>query len=224
MSDGQNDTHLQVLEGLPWYVTGRLDGVEEARIREHLARCEDCRRELQREVALQALLGAQRRHAEGDDAAGDADAAFARLERRIHDAAARPVGRDAPGARTRPARVGWNAGLTWRTAAVLAGVAALGGVIESAWLAPHYRSATAAALPAPNGTRLRLVLAPRSPVGDWVAWLTAERARVVDGPAPNGAWTVALPERLDAVALQAQLTRWRARAGVELVEPVDGPP
>ncbi len=209
MNDADIDPHVRTLEGLPWYVTGRLEAAEATQIRAHLEHCAPCRLELEREVALQALVSSR---AQSVDAAA---ASFARLEGRIRGAGAASA--DGPGQRVAAA----THSRAWlRVAAAVAGAAVIGGLLEYAWVVPHYRSATSAAQPAPSGTRLRLVLAPDASVGEWAAWLSAEGAQVVAGPSASGAWTVSLPTRLNPSALKDRLARWRSRPGIELVEPV----
>lgn len=215
MSDSDDDPHFQAVQGMPWYVTGRLDGAEEAQIREHLAHCETCRVEWERERALQALISSRTR------APDTAAASFARLQHRLDDARRTPRVAprvDAPEPR-HAGSPGWQ-----RVAAALAGAAVLLGLLEFAWVSPHYRTATSAPTPALQGTRLRVLLAPNASVGSWVTWLNREGAQVTAGPAANGAWTVSLPVRLDATALQTQLARWRAQPEVRLVEPIGASP
>ena len=49
------DTHLQVLQILPWYATGQLDAAEQAEVQAHLAGCAEC----QAEVRFQRRLDAE---------------------------------------------------------------------------------------------------------------------------------------------------------------------
>ncbi len=71
------DTHQSVQELLPWYVTGRLDAVEAARIEGHLAHCAHCLAELEWERRLQALHGRHAGAADEADEVGQASAADA---------------------------------------------------------------------------------------------------------------------------------------------------
>ncbi len=78
-----NDTHLELQSLLPWYVTGRLDPVEHARVEAHLASCEDCREELHFERTLAKTV---------KEMPLDAEVGWRRLERRLEAEPPRQVG------------------------------------------------------------------------------------------------------------------------------------
>src|SRR5690349_8094093 len=69
-----DDNHWELQRLLPWYVTGRLEPAEHARVEAHLAECEECREEVRFERTLAQSV---------KDLPLDAEVGWRRLERRL---------------------------------------------------------------------------------------------------------------------------------------------
>lgn len=185
---------------LPWYVTGRLAGEEQALMEAHLPACAECRADLVSERALRAAVAAPT-----SEAAEDWSQARARLTLPPARARRRPAA---------PSRRAWAPWLGWAVAAC-----------QLAWLAPGwFRSpapapafhalASVAARPAGN---VLVMFRPGVTEAAMRAALLASDARLADGPTPAGAYLLAVPtgERVGAVAAL------RRRPAILLAQPVD---
>src|SRR6185312_13739208 len=69
-----DESHWELQRLLPWYVTGRLDPAEQARVEAHLAGCEECQEEVRFERTLAKTV---------KDLPLDAEVGWRRLERRL---------------------------------------------------------------------------------------------------------------------------------------------
>jgi anti-sigma factor RsiW len=156
------EQHAEIQRLLPWYVTARLDPLEQARIEAHLAACAECRAEVRSEQALKAQVKSMPAQVERD---------WARLRERI--AAASPVsaGREVRGRRRAglrpPAWVGWA------IAAQILLVVLLGAQVASRPPPAEYRALAAA--PA-AGARIMVTFRPDSPEQELREALNAARA------------------------------------------------
>lgn len=195
------DRHAEVQLLLPWYVSGRLDAGEHARVEAHLRDCAECQAELRQEQQLDLVVGALQLDVEHD---------WADMRRRL-----RPTpswrGRFAAmlrGAVT-PERLVWAVGA--QVAVVLAATTLL--VISQR---PAEYHTLGSAQPAPVGDVL-VVFRPETPEATLRGILTASGARLVDGPTSAGAYVLAVPP--DARA--ATLVTLRGRHEVLMAEPID---
>lgn len=197
-----DDSHWELQRLLPWYVTGRLDPAEHARVEAHLAGCEECREEVRFERTLAETV---------KDLPLDAEVGWRRLERRLK---AEPPRRE-PLARSGAVRTGvlWGG---WAVAACA--VVAVGVTV-----APRLQQPSAAAyhaLGAPHSVtpgNMVVIFRPDTPERAIRAALTGVGARIVDGPTAADAYVLQVPAAKRAGAL-AQL---RSGHNIVLAEPVD---
>lgn len=212
---------------LPWHVAGTLDADDRAVVERHLTACADCRRELEVEGRLKALVAA--------DDAGAADgwhAVALALDR--EELAGGPLP-PLPAARpARDRRRGWAAAgrmlsdprrLRWIAGAQFAALLALGTAVIGPLSQGGGREAPYRALgdaPAADAARGN-VLAMFRPDASEAALrraLTASGARLVNGPTEAGAWVLAVPGGADG----APLARLRSQHDVTMAEPIgEGP-
>jgi anti-sigma factor RsiW len=165
--------HLQASELLPWFVNGTLDHDEHARVERHLADCIACKQDLTRLRAWQ-----QQYRGEGEDVG--ASRGLARVQARIDEiesgiAAQRGWRRIA---------AGWNAAAIWVRVVLLAQTALLAGLITILLLKP---------VPQPAPARRAHVVAvfpPARTEQEIRSLLLTARARIVDGPTAEGAYTL----------------------------------
>ena len=196
--------HEEIKSLLPWYVTGRLDPAEHARVAAHLVGCEECRSE----VRFERRLGT-----EVAEAPVDVEEGWRTMRRRLTAGRARA----GPFAALRlalppgPWRV-WL-GATLAAQAVL--LIALGGWLIPALAPAPYHALASASAPAPGN----VVVMFRPQISERTMRLTlaAAGARIADGPTGAGAWVLNVPpaERAKALAVL------RARPEVTLAQPVD---
>jgi len=204
------DDHLDIAELLPWYVTGRLETVELARVEAHLAGCAECRAD----VLFQRQLGA-----EIAALPTDIDQGWRSLRRRIEQES-RPFGLIGSGLawiRRSFGRVGRRApGLGWALASVLV-LAMSGAALVSTDRRPAYH-ALGATQPSPVGNVI-VMFRPDTVEKSMRDMMTADRVRLVDGPTAAGAYILQAPaDRRETI-----LRKWRARSDILLAQPIDGP-
>lgn len=186
----------RLLELLPWYVNGTLQGAEHDEVRHALRSSLTLRREHDRLVRLRALM-------QQDDAEHAAtDRAFERLMTRIR--------------RKRP----WQRPAAWRAAA-----AALVAVGVALWwqagppTAPQrFETLTA---PGRDAAELRVVFAPDVPPKARAELLAAHGLEIGTPPTPEGVHTLALPAGADARAI-ADALRADPRVAFVSTPPADG--
>jgi anti-sigma factor RsiW len=182
-----------VQELLPWYVTGRLDAVEQARVRTHVEACADCQAEVRTEERLEAEV--------------------ARLPLDVERGWADMRGRlaaDAAPARWLRVPASW---LGWGVAAALAATI---GVISLPRPEPAAYHALGSPPAAATGNVV-VVFLPETTERRMREVLKASEARLVDGPtAANGyVLHVAPAQRTAALAML------RADKAVVVAEPLD---
>jgi anti-sigma factor RsiW len=194
--------HVQASELLPWFVNGTLDPHEHARVEHHLADCIACKQELVRLRAWQ-----QQYRGEGEDAG--ASHGLARVSARIDEiesgiAAQRRWPRMA---------ASWNSAAPWLRVVVLAQIALLTGLITVLLLKPISHPAPAAwSAPA----RVLAVFHPIKPEHEIRALLLSTGARIVDGPTPEGAYTLEVNGSKQLEVLE----QLRAHGAVQRAEPI----
>lgn len=200
----QGDEHQQVQLLLPWYVTGRLEALEHARVEAHLAGCAEC----QADVAHERKLAAEVR-----GLSVSAESGWSRLRERI--AAAEP----APG----PARRSFQrppAWLGWALAAQFIFALALGALLLPRSQPARYQTLGArpaeASAPAVVTGDLVVIFRPDTREQDLRATINGVGGRVVDGPTSTDAYVLQVP----APRRDAALAALRGSAAVLLAEPL----
>ena len=205
--------HQEAQSLLPWYVSERLDGSEHARVEAHLAQCPDCRADVVAERRLAVEWASLPMESEtswlrlrglvaGDDARRARSALSSRLSDMVRDAVTR--------------RPSWVTGLGWGLAAAQgAMLAAIGiAVVTAPAVAPYH---TLGAGQAPSVGNAIVIFDPDVSERRLRETLTANHARIVDGPAASGVYVVHVP----ADERAAILLRMRARPEVALAQPID---
>ena len=203
-----SEEHRDVQELLAWYVTGKLEAGEHARVGAHLASCAECQRDLAFQRKLEAGIAAMPVDVEQgwtrlrELAEAEETAAVAPLEKR----------------RARFGREGLGY-LGWGVAASLA--VALGATLmptASTQLAQNdgtYHALGAAPTAAPGN--LIVIFRPDVTEADMRAALRAADARLVDGPTAADAYVLSTP----AAHRSAALALLKARHEIVLAEPMD---
>ena len=193
---------------LPWYVTGRLEADERARVAAHLETCAKCRADLQLEQRLEAEVGALPL---------DIERGWEAMRRRVAEAET-PRGpfAAARGAAVRAWRTPW---LGWTAAAGVAIVALLAVPAQKAAAPepPARFHALSSPTPSPPADVL-VVFRPEARAADIAQVLRASGAQIAEGP--NGADAFAL--RVARPQREAALKALRASSAVALAEPIAG--
>ena len=213
---------------LPWFVTGRLDADETARIAAHVASCHACRLDLEQERALRDVVRTDDRTHAPDAARG-----FQKLMARIGETERAlptepPARKPVAVRRLRVPRVP-----RWFGAAVVAHALALALVGAALWRhtdrideAP-FRTLTTGTAPTASGqAHLRVVFAPGTTTQELAGILDVIDARIVDGPSTAGAYALALSGNgaPSEAAVRETLATLRADARVILAEPLRAEP
>ena len=197
--------HSEVADLLPWYANGTLDPDERTRVERQLADCIACKQDL---VVLREMRTIYSAKAD-DHAASDGLARVrARIEQLPHERHLAAGGSLL--ARIKPR---W-----WQT--LLIAQAAVIVLLVAAFLLrseppPYYHTLAAAPSSAARGAELIVVFDAERSEGQIREVLRTLHARIVDGPTPEGAYTLEVPAAEQAQAL-AQL---RERAWVRFAEP-----
>ena len=214
------DEHRDLQDLLPWYVNGQLDAVEQAQLEGHLHDCALCQAELKVQRQLETEIkrlpisaeegwSQMRRRLEAENRPARSPWAWLRAlaprGRKSELGGLMAGGRSGGGA--------WAAAPGWAMAGVL-------GLVSTAVLLTYaqparYHALSAARTPAATGNVL-VMFRPDTREKDMRAALQDSAARLVDGPTAAGAYVLQVPAagRADALA------RLRARAEVELAEPI----
>ncbi len=207
------DLHDDACALLPWYVTGRLDAEDVARVEAHLPTCPQCQADLAAERRLHAAI------ADLDEATGDVDAGFAALRAQLQPRTAMPAPR-----RTRAQQIGrqWRKSAPWLRWAVAAELALL--VLAGAALvithqakpaAPVYR--TLGSAPDPATANIVVVFRPDIRESELRQTLRQNDARLVGGPTAADAYLL----HVDAAARSATVEHLRHASAIVLAEPID---
>src|SRR5258705_1601504 len=213
-----DETHDRAWELLPWLVSGRVDHDTDPWLAQHVAACEECRREVELQSEMHAGFAADSRVEYAPQAS------FEKLATRIkefEDEEHRQAGVIArePTPVMRIPR--------WLTATLaVQGVFGLALAVLVGWqtydrmLAPNYQTLTSAD-PAPVARgNLRIVLAPAVTLGDFESLVDSLGATVVAGPTSAHVWTLAVPYRVSSAQFAKMLETLRADERVALAEPV----
>jgi anti-sigma factor RsiW len=194
--------HDAVQALLPWYVTGRLDADERARVQAHLAGCARCRHELAWERRLQAAHAALA-------PSGDVERGLAKLRLQIGDEARSPL----PRALAR----GWRAAAPWLrwTVALQAALIVAVVLVAGPPAGERYRALGGAGSAAVGNAVV--AFAPGASELQMRQALQRCTARIVSGPGASGAYVLEVPGGASVEALACL----RAQAGVALAESLD---
>jgi hypothetical protein len=186
---------------LPWYLVGRLEGAEQAKLEAHLKVCRSCQAELRTEEALEAEIARL---------PAGVEAGWADMVRRVRGDAA-----DASATAYLGRAMPW---FGWAAAGILAVVLVVGAELRphptQAPPAKYHALSDASGAPAGN---VVVVLRPEASARAIRQALEASGAKIVDGPTSAGAFVLRVaPGRRDAA-----LDTLRASGVVRLAQPLD---
>jgi hypothetical protein len=205
------DRHREIQLLLPWYVTGRLDEADTARVETHLAGCAKCRAELKVEQRLdQEVAGLPL----------GVEQSWAAMRRRIEATPLEPGGR----VRAWAAALGRDAGGAWRVGGPWLGWAFAAAAALVVIAGPLPRTPQPAAYhalgAATGGAAGNVIVIFRSDASEAAMRqsLGAADARVVDGPTAAGAYVLRVP----AAERERALSSLRTSGVVRMAEPIDG--
>ena len=209
------DPHHEALTLLPWYVTGKLDAQDLARVEAHLRTCLACQAELTAEQSLQAELADI---ATDPVTAADTDRDWAALSRRMAVRPRRP--RVASWLAT--AANQWNGSAPWLRWAVAAqfGLLVLFGAFALPRLIPAQAPAnyhTLGAAPAVATANVIVMFRPDTTEQTLRQTLKTYDARLVDGPTAANAYMLRVP----ADQRTAVIAKLRGQSSITLAQPVD---
>jgi len=196
-----DDSHWELQRLLPWYVTGRLDPAEHARVEAHLAGCQECQVEVRFERTLAKTV---------KDLPLDTEVGWRRMERRLEAEPPRRAGPDRSAVR--------RTGVLWGGWAVAAcALVAVGVTVAPRQTGPAaaYHALGAAHSVSPGN--LVVIFRPDTPEKAIRAALTQVGAHIVDGPTPADAYVLQVP----AAQRTSALAQLRSRPNIILAEPVD---
>ncbi len=202
----RGNPHREAEELLPWYVTGRIDPVDRAKVEGHLAVCAAC----QAELALERRL-----HGEVAGLPLDVGMRWAEFRQRLDLAPPRRQRVAKVGAAVwrmvgRPGTVGWFLAAQLAFVLVIAvEVSPLGQPV-----APYRALGTATTENVGNAI---IIFRPDTSEQALRDTLNASGARLVGGPTAADAYVLYVPPARRAAAL----ARLRAEANVVLAEPID---
>lgn len=209
---------------LPWFVTGRLEPDDSARVEAHLADCPTCRSELGLQRMLRDALRADDRvelspHPSLDQLLHRID----ELDREIPAAAS-----EGATAATTATRAGPPS--RWLVAALLLQTVGLVLLCSLLWGRPagplgsaRYQTLTASTVVGPVPAQIRVVFAPGTSVAEVARILRRTDARIVDGPSEAGAYALALADgAASPVAIGDCIARLREDTSIVFAEPIVG--
>lgn len=206
------DLHEEISALLPWYVTGRLDDDERARVEAHLKTCPQCQSDVAAECKLQAVVADL-----SVNGIEDADDGWTRLQSQVKARPQRLV--------TRRLVQQWRGSapwLRWAAAAQLAALVVGGGgalwwqVRQAPKAEPAVYHALGSAPETPAGNVV-VVFRPDITERDLRQTLRDSHARLVDGPTAADAYILHVaPKDRDAT-----LATLRNRPAIVLAEPID---
>jgi anti-sigma factor RsiW len=201
-----DDEHREVALLLPWYVTGRLDDLERARVETHLTTCAQCQAELRFERRLETEVA---------ELPVELERGWAEMRNRITAAApARGKVRGRGDHRLAGRQAGWMWGAI---AAQMLLLLMLGGFTLVHTLgAPRYQTLGSASAPA--AANVAVMFRPETSVQDLRRVLNAVAGQVVGGPTAAGAYLLHVPDEGRAAAV----ANLRLQAAVVLAAPIDG--
>ena len=196
--------HDEIRALLPWYVTGRLEEKEHARVAAHLKTCRACLEEVEFERRLEVEVAA---------APVDVEQGWRAMRRRMAEAPAERRFWRLGEAWQGPSWVGWA--LASQALLILTAGALTLSVKSPAPPAAAYRALGAP--PRANAGNLLVMFRPDTPEVSMRRVLQVADARLVDGPTAAGAYVLHAP----ASERNEVLARLRARNEVTLAQPLD---
>jgi hypothetical protein len=201
---GSDSAHRAVLELLPWYVNGTLEGAERAQVEAHVCACLPCRRELEAERALQNALSVSPHDPEWSQA-------LAHMHVRLN-AAER-------GSLLGLVRRLWHASPPLLRGALALQLAVILGLVAALALRSpgEYRTLSSHAAVAPQRIGIAVIFKDGRSEGEIRELLGQLRLRIVDGPTDAGSYTLAVESSAHRDAVVSAL---REHPAVELALPV----
>ena len=193
--------HREVQALLPWYVTGRLDDADRARVAAHLSTCAECQEELRFERRLDVEVAG---------APMDVEHAWAKMRRRA----------ETPRPSLPSITSLWRGGGPWLglVLATQIAVVVLIGAALTPRMAPPAPYHALAATPALAVGNVLVMFRPDTPERALRLALEGANAQLTDGPTRAGAYVLHVP----AAERDRALARLRANGRVILAQPVDG--
>lgn len=197
--------HQEAWALLPWYCNDTLAAQEKARVELHLGGCLVCRRELE-------LLGVLAAHTVEPKAGAECEAALRRLSQRLDRAP------------TRPRQFPWAAAAMITMCTSLLGWAADNAERSTAWLRNAGYSMVAErvqqdAVSNPLGPQVNLVFYDDITERELRSLVLAVGAVVVEGPTPQGVYTLAFARQMSPGEVLDALRKLRYSRGVLFAEP-----
>jgi hypothetical protein len=199
--------HKHAWELIPWYVNGTVTESKRDGLQVHLEHCTQCRDEVEAQRAL--LQGMKTRQ----QVESMPHASLQKLMARI----------DADPDLRRPVPTRSTRTLRWLTAAVVLQALLLGGLATLLLRSPQgdvpvtYQTVSSPA-PVPGAASVRAVFSPDMTLGELQALLERAHLRIVNGPSPEGVYTLA-PSSAGDDPRQALLTI-RAHPAARFAEPI----
>lgn len=199
--------HKHAWELIPWYVNGTVSESRREGLQHHLEECSLCREEVEAQRAL--MQGMKTRQQVETMPHASLQKLMARLDSEPE------VQRPAAG---RPPRA-----LRWLTAAVVLQAVMLGALATLLLRSPAgeapapYQTVSSPAV-TPGAASVRAVFSPDMTLGELQALLERARLRIVNGPSPEGVYTLATTSSSDDPK-QALLTV-RAHPAARFAEPI----
>jgi hypothetical protein len=206
---------------LPWYVAGRLEAADTARVTRHLERCTTCRDDLEHERAIRSLLKSE------SSVQYAPQPGLARTLARIDE-----LEREAPAAAPAVARLAAEpvrrfSAVPWLAAAALVQAVAL-GILGTAMFhrsadagqEPRYATLSAEAPPLFAGEHIRAVFSPNVTLGALDALLAGNALTIIRGPSDAGVYTLAFTDADGTTGrLERTIAALRANPQVKFAEP-----
>lgn len=212
-------THMETRDLIPWWVNGRLADAEARQVESHLARCAECRADVEVEQRLRAAV----RHKSA--VAYAPQVSLQKLLSHIEDVEREMPTRPAPGAPGTPPATAVASGTRWKVAAgVLLGLG-LGLLASSGWQSTRaggpaaYRTATSAQPATARAAQVRVVFSSTTSVEELTRIVAGNGLTIVDGPSASGVYDLALAAGSRDSAAVA-VVRLRADPRVRFAEPV----
>lgn len=207
---------------LPWFVSGRLDPVERARVDEHLATCPICRADRDAQAELRELMRSDDRVEHSPQPALEKlMSRIDEMDREIESGEAPDVPAPSRGAMPAP---------RWLVSALVVQTVGLGVLGAALWKhsgseasVGQYRTLASTAEVAMSSPQLRVVFAPATTVAEIAELLRPMHGTVASGPSEAGAYAIAVPDDYAGLReLDGQIERLRADRRVLFVEPIAG--
>ena len=201
--------HQEVAELLPWFVNGTLETLERAKVQRHLAQCIACKQEVVHLTALQA-----------DVIRDESDPAIAQALSRVRTRIERFVSRRSPPRPVQTTVEQWRSLRPWHRGVVIGQlivIVALAALMASRTAPQYYHTLAAPAAPAHASVGVVVIFDGTRSEQEIRDLLLRLRACIVDGPTPEGAYTLVVPAGKDGQ--QAALIQLRQQRAVAFAEP-----